>query len=78
MTPEQKMNKLFETLGGLLHEKDEAISLREWQLKKANEEINALKEMNAELEKENALLEDALKEAETEIENLKGGGSYVD
>ena len=58
--------------------KNETISLRDYQLKEARKEIATLKEMNEALEKENALLEDALKSAETEIENLKGGGSYVD
>lgn len=49
MTPEQKMNKLLETIGGLLHEKDEMISLKDWQLKEAKKEIEALKKENDEL-----------------------------
>ena len=78
MTAEKKLNYLIETLGGLLAEKDEMISLKEWQLEQAKKEIETLKEHEKELEAENAMLEDALKDAELELGNVKGCGCYVD
>lgn len=78
MTQNDKLNTLLCELGEVLNSKNETISLRDYQLKEARKEIATLKKMNDALEKENAMLEDALKDAECEINNLKGVEPYVD
>lgn len=79
MTNEQKMTKLLEELGGLLRAKDEAISSKDWQIKSLNNSNDVLQAEVARLEEENKLLEDALKEAEAELDKYKGGADpYVD
>jgi predicted RNase H-like nuclease (RuvC/YqgF family) len=78
MTPEQKMTKLLEGIGETLRAKDEAISLKDWQIENLNKEIKTLKEVIETLEKENTMLEDALKDAEAELDKYKGGAVYVD
>ncbi len=78
MTPEQKMNTLMLELGELLRTKNTDISLKTWQLEQANKEIASYKEIIAKLEEENKLLEDALHEAEAEIDRFKEGVAYVD
>lgn len=64
-------NLLLE-IGGLLREKNETISLRDYQLKEVRKQVDYLLEEKNKVEAENAELLEALRSAEKEIEHLKG------
>jgi chromosome segregation ATPase len=65
-------------LGELLRTKNTDISFKNWTIESLTKKLERAEERINELEVENKLLEDALKDAEAELDKYKGGAVYVD
>lgn len=79
MTNEQKYNALMLEIGELLRTKNTDISVKTWTIESLTKKLERAEERINELEVENKLLEDALKDAEAELDRYKGGAvGYVD